>query len=67
MSMNKHRMQFWNYEEWGNYADTFQLLELGYSHCQCDYGADMPSNSISAYPSNETVEVLGLLNAFLGE
>ncbi len=54
-----------NYEEWGNYADTFQLLELGYSHCQCDYGADMPSNSISAYPSNETVEVLGLLNAFL--
>lgn len=54
-----------SYEEWGNFANTYQLLELGGSSCQCDYGAEMPSNSISAYPSNETVEVLGLLNAFL--
>ena len=54
-----------SYEEWGNFADTYQLLELGGSSCQCDYGAEMPSNLISAYPTRETLEVLEKLNDFL--
>lgn len=59
------RNTIYEYEAWGDFASTFQLLELGLSSCECEYGGSMPSNLISAYASNQTLEVLKKLNDFL--
>ena len=59
------RSTIYEYEKWGEFSSTFQLLELGLSSCECEYGGSMPSNLISAYPSNRTLEVLKKLNDFL--
>ena len=53
------------YEKWGELADTFSLLELGFTYCECDYSGSIPNVIVSAYPGNETQDVLVLLNNFL--
>lgn len=55
----------YEYEKWGDFSNTFGLLELGYSSCECSYGDSAPTVMISPYPGNETMETLNLLNDFL--
>ena len=59
------RNAIYSYEKWGELADTFSLLELGFTYCECDYSGSIPNVIVSAYPGNETQDVLVLLNNFL--
>lgn len=59
------RNRIYSYEKWGELADTFSLLGLGFSYCECDYSGSAPNVIVSAYSGNETQKILVLLNNFL--
>ncbi len=65
VKQEEKRDAIYSYEKWGDIADTFSLLELGFTYCECDYSGSAPNVMVSAYPGNETQEVLALLNHFL--